>query len=385
MKNKPLQKTKMRKSFSIFLVMIMTVLPVVSADPVMLQKTMNVKAEEESAHEILVTWTSVDSAEGYHVYRSYTAGNNFEKIGTVENTEFRDRELTPATTYYYKVAAYADDQNGEMSDPSAATTKRVLSAPDNLDARGRSSTEIYLSWDPMLASNADKYNIYRSESESGEYILINDKNFDEKHTDSGLTPEKVYYYKVSGVNNSYGEGPKSLFAKAQTFIKPVTRADTLSENTIRVSWKKIPNVEGYNIYRSNIENGEYTCIKGITGEETLSYTDEGLSPGTTYYYKVSAVYSYNEDKNSDPASATTKTPEKSTNPGNGDTGGAKTGSGSSGELITPGLGIIPEEEIQQDEIKKGTGGFVFPLFLLLVVLTAGVLYVRAKRRAKGLP
>ena len=53
--------------------------------------------------------------------------------------------------------------------------------------------------------------------------------------------------------------------------------------------------------RSTTSGGPYTTVASPT---TTSYTDTGLSNGTTYYYVVAAVNSVGTSGNSNQASAT---------------------------------------------------------------------------------
>ena len=84
-------------------------------------------------------------------------------------------------------------------------------------------------------------------------------------------------------------------------IKNVTAT---SSSTILISWSAINGAIGYNVYRSLSADGTYSIIRSAIA--STSYTDTWLSPGTTYYYKVSAVSStYKESRLSSYASATT--------------------------------------------------------------------------------
>jgi hypothetical protein len=75
-----------------------------------------------------------------------------------------------------------------------------------------------------------------------------------------------------------------------------------SSNTITVSWNPVSGASRYNIYRSSSLSGVYS----MSGESIHdSYTEAGLQPNTTYYYKVSAYNSYGESARSSSASATT--------------------------------------------------------------------------------
>ena len=89
-------------------------------------------------------------------------------------------------------------------------------------------------------------------------------------------------------------------------IAPATlQATTESASSIRLTWSDRSRIEtGYKIMRS-ADGTTFTSIT-ITGVNAVSYTDDGLTAGTTYYYRVAAV---NNDGISDfSATASTATP-----------------------------------------------------------------------------
>jgi len=79
-------------------------------------------------------------------------------------------------------------------------------------------------------------------------------------------------------------------------------ATATSSSSITVSWNAISNADGYFVYRSLSSSGTYTRVGTPS---TALYTDNGLSGGTTYYYKVSANNSAGEGSQSLVVSATT--------------------------------------------------------------------------------
>ena len=86
--------------------------------------------------------------------------------------------------------------------------------------------------------------------------------------------------------------------------KPVNlRAEALSSDTIATSWSSVAGAQAYELYRSTSEPGPYELIGTSTSTQ---FMDVGLSPGTTYYYRVVAV-DENGDRSdmSNPAWATT--------------------------------------------------------------------------------
>ncbi|HHW71539.1 MAG TPA: cellulase family glycosylhydrolase, partial [Clostridiales bacterium] len=86
------------------------------------------------------------------------------------------------------------------------------------------------------------------------------------------------------------------------------KATTLSNSSIKLEWNKNSesDLAGYKVYRSTTSNftpNNSNFIKQVTAN---TYTDTGLNPNTTYYYKITAVdTSGNESEPSAQVSATT--------------------------------------------------------------------------------
>lgn len=78
---------------------------------------------------------------------------------------------------------------------------------------------------------------------------------------------------------------------------------TASTSQINLSWTASSGATSYNVLRSTTSGGPYTSI--ASGVITTSYTNTGLSAGTTYYYVVQAANSTGMSGNSSQASTTT--------------------------------------------------------------------------------
>lgn len=91
--------------------------------------------------------------------------------------------------------------------------------------------------------------------------------------------------KITGIGNyrSVKTIKFTIFPNQVTGVK-VKSADY---NSISISWSKYNGVTGYRVYRST--NGkDFTYLKTLKGINRLTYTDESLLTGKTYYYKVRA-------------------------------------------------------------------------------------------------
>lgn len=78
---------------------------------------------------------------------------------------------------------------------------------------------------------------------------------------------------------------------------PVLSTLTNESKGVKVSWKKVSDASGYNIYRKT-GNGKFQKVKTIDKAATISWTDSGVKGknGTTYQYQVCAYKGNLESK-----------------------------------------------------------------------------------------
>jgi hypothetical protein len=66
---------------------------------------------------------------------------------------------------------------------------------------------------------------------------------------------------------------------------PTAKAIKVVNNRIKITWTKSTGATGYKLYRSTSSNAQYSLILTTN---TLSFTDDGLTKGQIYFYKVRA-------------------------------------------------------------------------------------------------
>ncbi|MCC3867427.1 GH25 family lysozyme [Terrisporobacter mayombei] len=91
-------------------------------------------------------------------------------------------------------------------------------------------------------------------------------------------------------------GTKKITFKIVPKTVTNTKISSTTSSSIKLSWSKVSNADGYRIYRSNSKNGTYTKIKDITKNSTLSYTDSSLSSNKKYYYKIKSFKTSKKEK-----------------------------------------------------------------------------------------
>ena len=88
---------------------------------------------------------------------------------------------------------------------------------------------------------------------------------------------------------------------------PTGAAATSGNAAATVSWSAFPSAASYNLYRATTPGTEGGTVYQ-TGLASASYTDNSLTNGTTYYYKVSAVTASGESAQSDEVSTVPNAP-----------------------------------------------------------------------------
>ncbi|WP_088188320.1 cell wall-binding repeat-containing protein [Desulfosporosinus sp. FKA] len=252
----------------------------------------NLTATAASTSQIYLTWNGVSGASYYYVYRTTANSGTYTLVAQPSTTSFTDIGLSMNITYYYKVQAVCGGGVSGYSAVASATPMNSIgapAAPTNLIATAPSTTQIKLTWNPV--SYATNYYVYRSNSPSGPFstMAVPDSPY---YTDSGLTPNVAYYYKVVA-GNSYGTSADSPVVYATTTISNTVpaapsnlTATAASSTQVYLTWNAASNVNFYYVYRSTSPYGTYAIVGSPT---TAYYNDSTVSANTTYYYKVVAV------------------------------------------------------------------------------------------------
>jgi len=271
--------------------------------------------------QIQMSWESPANAAAvaYEIYRATNQSGPYAKVNQVAVPEYVDQNLEKNVLYYYKIRAYNEKgARSEFSEIFFAETVLTPNPPVILKAESHiRSTQI--TWTPNPMSSGDPlrlrgYKVYRSKNEQGPYKEVSnvvgkdlqigvdtattlDRIFKVAFTDTGLTDGEIAYYKVTAYNEKNLESEYSSPIRGLA-VSPVTniyaQGDLVRE--VRLSWAALdgPDIKGYNLYRSTMENDGFKKIAVIgqptnSAEKKLQYKDtEGLVDSVRYYYRITA-------------------------------------------------------------------------------------------------
>lgn len=269
-----------------------------------------------SSEAIGLWWVDRATNElAFEVERSLDGINGWAKVATLSAKSgsgglmnYVDIGLVPGTAYFYRVRATNDAGASDYSWTESATTdgsSPLPAAPTDLAAGAISSEAIGLWWVDR-ATNESAFEIERSPDGTNGWVKIATLGAKSgsgglmSYADSGLDPGTTYFYRVRAVNGAGVSGYSSVDSATTDGISPVPTAPSdlaagaASSQVVALWWvDRSTNEIDFEVERSLSVASGWTLIATIGGKSgsggLMSYVDGGLTPSTTYYYRVRAV------------------------------------------------------------------------------------------------
>jgi len=247
--------------------------------------------------------TTITSGGSSSLTGVFSNGTGVVTPGNLAVTSGTAVSVSPAATTTYTLTV-TNSANASVSQTATVTVTAlaVPGQPTGLTAIGGNAS-VSLSW--TASAGASTYNVYRSTTPGGEGTTAFITGVTTtSYTDNAVTNGTPYYYEVAAVNAS---GASALSAEATATPElalpapPSGLTATAGDSEVLLTWGASNGATSYHVKRSTASGGPFTQVAAPTG---TSYTDTGLSNGTTYYYVVTAVNTAGESGNSNTVSAT---------------------------------------------------------------------------------
>lgn len=232
--------------------------------------------------QVQLSWSSASLAAGYYVKRSLTPGGPYTTIATnALVTTYADLTVINDTTYYYVVSSFNGAGESANSVELAVTPK---DAPANLAAVG-GTNQVTVSWDAL--GGALSYTLKRSSSASGPFTTVASGIAGTSHTDTTAAAGQVHYYVVVAQLGGGDSGQSATVSAATAPAASTINAVLFASTVLRVGWTAGGQSAGY-LFETSADGVTFAPAVELSGA-TLSFTNTGLAPLTSYFYRVQST------------------------------------------------------------------------------------------------
>ena len=198
-----------------------------------------------SSTGIVLSWTDNSENEtGFKIERSLMESAGFEEIAILgaNVTSYEDTNLTPNTTYYYRVRSYNGSGSSGFDQIQDQALPLAPLLPTGLQATAFSASGIQLSWVDN-SENETGFRIERSLDMDSGFVEIGVLNANtNSYQDDELDPSTYYYYRV----RAYNPGGISNYSEvAGTQTKAVSTELPSPWQTVDVGEPLVEGAAGY--------------------------------------------------------------------------------------------------------------------------------------------
>jgi fibronectin type 3 domain-containing protein len=249
--------------------------------------------------KITLSWTASTGATAYRVRRGTVSGGPYTTVASLVGTTWTNTGLVNGVPYYYVVAAENAAGQSPNSAQASATPGGPPAAPTGLAAKA-GDAKVTLTWN--ASSGATLYRVRRGTVSGGPYTTVASL-VGTAWANTGLTNGVTYYYVVAASNAS-GDSPNSAQVSAVPGSPPPAPTGltaTPGNAKVTLAWNASAGASGYRVRRSLISGGPYGTVASVAG---TSWTNTGLTNGTTYYYVVAGFNASGDGPGSAEAGAT---------------------------------------------------------------------------------
>jgi fibronectin type 3 domain-containing protein/sugar lactone lactonase YvrE len=194
-------------------------------------------------NSVALMWTPIPGATSYRLYRK-TGDAPFREIYRGAANTYSD-SAAPSETITYKVSGIVKDAESEMSAPGTIRKVEELRPPAFIGAIG-STGFITVRWSSPPGTMFS--NVYRSESEQGDYMLVDSPQI-ETFTDRQVQPGKKYFYRVASVGKDGKESPRS--APIIAALRDAATGGSTAEKTVVLKLEGKGTFRGEELYELN--------------------------------------------------------------------------------------------------------------------------------------
>lgn len=239
---------------------------------------------------IELTWTKVNNAEEYLVYRRLekadgkASSNPWVLVGVTNELSFVDT-LEIKDGAYYKYHIHTRNANGQSAYNGGATLSGRYIAPVKGFGVSNTKSGVLFSWQKV---SGYKIRLFRLEQGADEWVYLGETNSDSSNIYNATAKSgKTYMYAAAYYAN--GVASAIVYSDYITYLsEPHLKTIKNAVTGIYFNWTSVEGAVGYRVYRRAAGEKYFTYLGTTTN---LWYCDNAVrnNNGTYYKYTVKAI------------------------------------------------------------------------------------------------
>lgn len=232
------------------------------------------------------------------IERRLDGATTWQTIANVPGNQntYIDNGLSEGTRYFYRIRAVTATSAAYMYYPDNNVGRyayTLLKAPTNVQAKIMSTSAIKITWQ----DNSSKETGYRIERKTGTgsfRYLTSVKENETSYIDGSPVNGEQYTYRIVPISKTYSGMPSEEVTVP--FLFPVSfRITDIYSTQMTLTWgypgSSYIRADNSRVIIERREAGDTTWEQiHITRPGETEYTDDGLTPGTRYYYRIRSRY-----------------------------------------------------------------------------------------------
>ena len=252
----------------------------------------NLQAPNVGITQATVTWNVVQQAQSYRLSYRNIGNNNWTNLnGIIPNSQLLTN-LTPATTYEFRVRTDCQQGMSQWSSVALFTTG-ACAAPLMITADSLTDVSAYICW--TSSPNAQAYNLrFRKIGDPNWITIANLNNLCyslyglSMATDYEIQVQSVCGLGTAGTSQNEVSNWENLLNFTTTNCKSPINVNAFRQDPTNyvVRWDSVMNATEYSIKYRRVGGGNWTTIEHISDNFVIL---TGLIPGESYEVKVKTI------------------------------------------------------------------------------------------------